>query len=135
MLVSGSAIGWFVLWFVGVAAVIHVALWVLLKHYDRDSRQAEAPANVIADSGAVPRGEQGPPLQPSTGHDLLPREDLAGMREAEDAVFARLGWVDQTTHAVRVPDPIVTAVAKRTGGRAATRPTTGPTAQAQREEK
>ena len=82
----------------------------------------------------MPAGDQGPPLQPSTGHDFLPREDLAGMREAENAVFARLGWVDQTTHAVRVPDAIVAAVGKRTGG-ATTRPTTGPTAQATREEK
>jgi hypothetical protein len=134
MRMRGRAIGWFVLWFVGVAAVIHVALWVLLKHYDRDFRRADEPANVIADSGAVPPGEQGPPLQPSTGHDVLPREDLAGMREAEDAVFAHLGWVDQKTHAVRVPDAVVSAVARRAGG-ASTRPATAPAAQAQREEK
>jgi hypothetical protein len=134
MRMRGRGLVWFVVWFVAVAAVIHVALWILVKQYDRDFRQADQPVNVIADTGAVPHGEQGPPLQPSTGHDALPREDLAGMRQSEDEVFGRLGWVDQATHAVRVPDAIVSAVAKRTGA-ASTRPTTGPATQNKREEK
>jgi len=134
MLVRGRGLAWFVVWFVVVIAVINVAVWFLLKRYDRDFRQAEQPASLIADGRAVPRGEQGPPLQPSTGHDVLPREDLADLRGAEDEVFARLGWEDPTTHAIRVPDAIVSAVARRPGG-ASTRPSTGPTAPAQREGK
>jgi hypothetical protein len=130
MLMSGRAVGWFVVWFVVIGALINFGLWILLKHYDRDYRQDDRPANVIADSGAVPRGEQGPPLQPSTGHDALPREDLAAMRQSEDEIFARLGWVDQSTHTVRVPDAVVSAVAHRAGA-ATTRPAT----QAKREDK
>jgi hypothetical protein len=133
MLLRGRAIGWFVFWFVAVAVVIHAGLWLLVKQYDRDSRQAERPTSIIADGGAVPPGEQGPPLQPSTPHDALPREDLAAMHQAEDEVFAHLGWVDQTTHTIRVPDAVVSAVAKRTGG-ASTRPTTAQTARAERED-
>ena len=126
MLLSGRGIGWFVFWFVAVAVVIHVGLWLLIKQYDRDFRQAEQPTSVIADGPAVPPGEQGPPLQPSTPHDALPREDLAAMHQAEDEVFARLGWVDQATHTVRVPDAVVSAVAHRPGS-ATTRPGTRPT--------
>jgi len=125
MLLSGRAVAWFVVWFVVVGALIHFGLWILVKHYDRDFRKAERPTSVIVDSGAVPHGEQGPPLQPSTPHDALPREDLAAMHQAEDEVFARLGWVDQATHTVRAPDAVVSAVAHRAGAattRAATRP-------------
>jgi hypothetical protein len=117
---------WFVVVLVVSGAVTSLALWVLLKRFDREFRQAERPASVVVDAGGVPRGEQGPPLQPSTGHDALPREDLAAMRQQEDEVFARLGWVDGTTHEVRVPEAVVTAVAKRSGGaaKAATAPAT-----------
>jgi hypothetical protein len=138
MLVRGRGLAWFVAWFLAMAAVIHVALWVLLKRYDHEARQADRPANVIVDAGSVPRGEQGPPLQPSTGHDVLPREDLAAMRQAEDETFARLGWVDPATHTVRVPDAIVVSVARRVGAAATqpvTRPMTAPTTPQRREEK
>ena len=119
MLLSGRGIAWFVVILVVSGAVTSLALWVLLKRFDRDFRLAERPSSVVsADAGGVPRGEQGAPLQPSTGHDALPREDLAAMRQAEDEVFARLGWVDGTTRAVRVPEAVVAAVARRSGGAA-----------------
>src|SRR5689334_21217445 len=77
MILRGRGVLCFVVGLVVTAAVIHVVLWVLLKRFDRDFRQAERPTSVVAaDAGAVSRGEQGPPLQPSSGHDALPREDL-----------------------------------------------------------
>jgi len=122
MILRARGVAWFVVGLVVSLAVISLGLWVLLKRFDRDFRQGERPTSVVAaDAGGVPRGEQGPPLQPSSGHDALPREDLAGMRQAEDEVFARMGWVDGTTHAVRVPEAVVAAVARRAGG-AGTRP-------------
>jgi len=134
MLLSGRGVAWFVVVLVVSGAITSLALWVLLKRFDRGFRAEERPSSVVAaEAGGVARGEQAPPLQPSTGHDALPREDLAAMRQAEDEVFARLGWVDGTTHAVRVPEAVVTAVAKRGGG-ATTRPA-GPATRSVREAK
>lgn len=134
MLLSGRGVAWAVVVLVVSGVVTSLALWVLLKRFDRNFRQAERPSSVVsADAGGMPRGEQGPPLQPSTGHDALPREDLAAMRQAEDEVFARLGWVDGTTHAVRVPPAVVSAVAKRGGG--AVMPATVPVTRSAREAK
>jgi hypothetical protein len=125
MRLSARAMLWFLVWLVVAAAVIHLLLWFVMKRIANDVRPAvDRPANLVEPPAAEVAAA--PPLQPSTGHDVLPREDLARMREAEDAVFERLGWtVDRRTGLAKVPASVVQAVAHRTAA-ADTRPSTMP---------
>lgn len=122
---SARAMSWFLAWFVIAAAVIHVLLWFVMKQMGNHVRPSvDRPASLVEPSSAVVSGA--PPLQPSTGHDLLPREDLARMHQAENAVFEHLGWtVDRRTGLAKVPASVVRAVARR-GAAAATHPSTAP---------
>jgi hypothetical protein len=126
MRLSARAMLWFLVWFVIAAAVIHLLLWFVMKQMASDVRPAvDRPANLVEPSAAEVAAA--PPLQPSTGHDVLPREDLARMREGEDVVFERLGWtVDRRTGLAKVPASVVQAVARRTAAAADTRPSTMP---------
>jgi hypothetical protein len=104
-------------WFVGAvvclvlfAAAMHVGLWYLTKA-DSRPRLADRPASSVAEYRPT---MSAPPLQSAAGHDRLPRQDLAAMRQAEDRIFADLGWkVDGQTHRATPPDALVRRVADR----------------------
>src|SRR5436305_15231288 len=69
------------------------------------------------------------PLQPSAGHDTLPREDLKLMRQQEDQVFEQLGWnVDPVTGIPAIPPAVIAAINKPASMAATTRPATTPVA-------
>jgi hypothetical protein len=114
MRLSGRSMFWFLFWFTLTIAVICALVWFVMKRMGSDVRaEVDRPQNVLEPSAVVVLGA--PPLQPSTGHDVLPREDLARLREQEDQVFAHLGWtVDERTGSIRVPPSVIQAVAHRT---------------------
>jgi hypothetical protein len=128
MRLSGRSLFWFLAWFVIAMVLICALVWFVMKWMGSDVRpEVDRPQNVIEPSAVEVVGA--PPLQPSTGHDVLPREDLARLREDEDQVFAHLGWtVDERTGLATVPESVIQAVARRAATRPASRPTTVPTA-------
>lgn len=113
-------------YFVLMAVVLHVFLWAVMTHYIMRDRAVDYPASIVSDEGAPPP----PRLQPVVQHDDLPYQDLVRLRVEEDQVFARLGWlVNAQTHELRVPQDIVSRVAREARARAAgpaTRPTASP---------
>lgn len=107
-----------------LAAAVLSGMWLL---WTRETDRAERADQSL--SAARPTLQfAAPPLQPSPGHDVLPREDLAEMRAREDSVFSALGW-KTTDGAVAVPEEIVRQVQSRQAPNAAptrARPTTMP---------
>ena len=124
MRLSGRSMVWFLFCFALALAAICAMVWFAMKWMGSDVRaDVDRPQNVIEPAAVEVVGV--PPLQPSTGHDVLPREDLARMREQENQIFAHLGWpVDERTGSITVPPSVVQAVARRTPPR---RPTSAPT--------
>ena len=102
-----------------VASLLSVR--AILSFLTHRPRAVDAPRSVV---DRVAPTRDGPPLQPSLGHDTSPTRDLVTMRANEDRVFGALGWtVADDTGLPRVPASIVAEVAAR---RAATRPSTRP---------
>src|SRR5690349_14437980 len=74
MRLSSRSMRWFLLWFTLTLALICALIWFVMKWMSSDVRpEVDRPQNVIEPSAVVVLGA--PPLQPSTGHDTLPRED------------------------------------------------------------
>jgi hypothetical protein len=89
----------------GLALVIHVALWVQMTAL-WTARQAEVPPPLPV-AGALPEAPPEPRLQ------AAPRADLAAMRAAEDRLLGSYGWVDRRAGVVRIPvDRAMTLVAE-----------------------
>jgi hypothetical protein len=108
----------FVIAFIAFAIVAHVGIWLLLKRYANESRAVDQARSVARPDTGPPAGA--PPLQPTPGHDFVPWQDVAAMHEAEDRVFASIGWPVENGRA-RIPDAVVRAIAAR----ATSRPTSG----------
>jgi hypothetical protein len=107
---------WSVVGFIGFAGVAHIGIWYVMKHYMNDPRAVDRARSVARPDPGPPAGA--PPLQPSPRHDVVPWQDVADMRAAEDRVFGEMGWRVENERAV-IPDSVVRAVAAR----ASTRPT------------
>jgi hypothetical protein len=108
--VSVRGLLWFVVIFLLTAAVLHTALWFLLKHYVSVPRVVDAPRSSVP---SVTRFIE-PNLQPSPNHNALPREDLAQLRWDEAKRFEQLGWnVESDTHSAHIPDSIVAQLVLR----------------------
>jgi hypothetical protein len=101
-----------VIGFVLCALVMHVSLWFVLRAFENNPRPVDQPRSVVRATESAP--EYAPPLQPSPVHDRLPEQDLALMRQREDAVFADLGWtLDPLTHRRVPPAALIARIAQR----------------------
>jgi hypothetical protein len=111
-------------YFVVMAVVLHIFLWALMTHYISRDRAVDYPASVVEDDAGPP-----PPwLQPSVQHDAYPYEDAQRLHAEDDQMFAHLGWlVNANTHELKIPEAIVSRVAREAQARAAG-PATLPTA-------
>jgi hypothetical protein len=122
--VSRRALTILLFWFILMAGVLHIFLWVVMKHYITEERGADRPVSLVKDESGPPP----PRLQPSVQHDDLPAQDMQNLLAEEDRMFSRLGWqVNFDTHAVTIPETVVTRVARDAQARAAG-PATLPTA-------
>jgi hypothetical protein len=105
---------WFIAVFIPFVIATHVLIWLIYSHYYKTA--------VVHDDATTALPQQpiplnAPPLQPSPGHDVRPKEDLAAMRAREQAEFARRGWIDG-----RIPDSIVEQVSQMSAKQPTTRP-------------
>jgi hypothetical protein len=98
----------FVVIFVVAAVVIHLIIYGIFAGFRSAVGQPREITGVTADH--IPPPE--PRLQPSVEHNQLPSLDLARMQENERAEFARRGWVDEKTGAIRVPDNVAGRIAR-----------------------
>ena len=110
--VSIRGIGWFAIWFVVSAIVIHTAIWIVYRGLQNHDLSQD-----VADSALAK--ERTPPPEPrlqrtKDAHERLPAEDLDVMLRHEDEEFAKRGWtVDDQTHQVKISPETIRQV---TGG-------------------
>ena len=79
-----------------VAAIVHVAMWLLFRFFDvREARQ-----NTIAYPLAVQQEQR---LPPEPRLQTNPRQDLQDLRAAEHDILTTYGWVDKNAGTVRIP--------------------------------
>jgi hypothetical protein len=109
----------FVICFIVSAVIIHAVVWWLYRGSMQQEQTEDRPASALVSQRPAPAG---PPLQPSPNHQALARKDLAAMRAAENAEFARRGWLDESTAEVRVPDDIAQKAAAMIAQEATTQP-------------
>jgi hypothetical protein len=107
---------WSLVGFIGFAVVAHVGIWYVMKHDTDQPRYVDRRRSVARPDPGPPAGA--PPLQPTPRHDVVPWQDVAELRAAEDRVFGEMGWRVENGRAV-IPDSIVRAVAARTATRPA----------------
>jgi|SRR5204862_2182677 len=79
-----------------VAAIVHLAIWVLFGYFS--AREAIRGAREYPLAAA----EQNR-LPPEPRLQTAPREDLRDLRAQEDQVLASYGWVDKNAGVVRIP--------------------------------
>jgi hypothetical protein len=98
--VSVRGIAHFAIWFVIVAAVVHVLVWVIFKTILHYHEEQYAPVSALFPQEGKQPHPPDPQLQPTqVSHELVPWEDTQLMREREDAEFQRRGWsVDTVMH-------------------------------------
>lgn len=104
------------------AAVIHVAMWYLLKAYESAINYNVRPESALVDPGMMggrdktARLPPAPPprIQPSPPDDpfRVPQADLQQMFREEDVVFKQMGWeVEEPTHVqVAIPPSVISSV-------------------------
>ncbi len=90
---------WFVVIFVSVLAVIHVAVWYTFKSVAAIERGDSAEVSPVA---GAPEW-RGAGLQPSLSHNALPWEDLRALRRADRARLEGYGWVDRKAGVGHIP--------------------------------
>src|SRR3954453_17890065 len=84
----------FVVCFIASAVVIHIVVWRLYRGSMQQEQSNDAPRSALISQRPPPAG---PALQPSPAHEALPQQDLAALRAAENAEFAKRGWLDEST--------------------------------------
>jgi hypothetical protein len=110
--ISLRGVIWFVVIFIACAIVIHIGLWVMYRAFlARDAQMDVKNSALIADRAIAPE----PRLQPSVGHDALPKQDLMNLRAHEDAEFEKRGWTRGPDGNLQIPDAIVTKVVQLSG--------------------
>jgi hypothetical protein len=113
------AMVWSVIGFIAFAILAHAGIWFLLKHDVGKPRFVERPRSVVHPDAGPP--SDAPAIQPMPQHDVVPWQDAADMRAAEDRVFTQLGWSLDEHGRARIPDSVVSAVAARSSTRPSTR--------------
>lgn len=114
-----------------VTLVVHLLIWGLLRGFDKMDDRRDVPLTPIEASSPQPQEFPGPNLQ------TTPEQDLRVMREEEDRLLYKAGWVNRQQGTVRVPvDVAIDVIARRgvdpgvVGGTAAGAPQTPPQAPA-----
>lgn len=106
--VNVRGIAWSVVALVAVALVVHLLIWWLLRGFDKLDDRRDAPLTPIEAASPQPEDFPLPRLQ------TLPEADLRLMREEEDRLLGRAGWVNRQQGAVRVPlDVAIDVIAAR----------------------
>jgi hypothetical protein len=77
-----------------LAAVIHLAVWVLFRAYEAREIRNNPPQPLAVDASRIPPA---PTLQEA------PRVELQELRARESAVLNSYGWVDRDAGIVRIP--------------------------------
>jgi hypothetical protein len=86
---------------VAITVIVHVALWVAMRSFERDERRADPPPSPVADARPAPPE---PRLQPTIeAHPTLPFEDVIAMRRSDREVLESYGWVDRQRGIARIP--------------------------------
>jgi len=78
-----------------VAAVIHVAIWLLFMYFT--NREA------VSTPRQYPLAAEQSQLPPEPRLQVTPREDLRILRAAEDQALRSYGWVDRNAGLVHIP--------------------------------
>jgi hypothetical protein len=78
-----------------VAAIIHVAIWLLFMYFT--NREA------VSTPRQYPLASQQSQLPPEPRLQVTPREDLQTLRAAEERVLRGYGWVDRNEGVVHIP--------------------------------
>ena len=92
--IGGIAV--FVVVLIVVAVLIHGAVWVLYRQFEKTASRPAMVEFPLA-AGALRRLPPGPRLQ------VDPRDDLLNMRRNEEEVLQSYGWIDRNTGTVRIP--------------------------------
>lgn len=95
--VNVRGIAWSVGGLVAVAIVVHLLIWWLLRGFDKLDDRRDTPLTPIEASSPQPQDFPQPRLQ------TLPEADLRELREEEDRLLGRAGWVNRQQGTVRVP--------------------------------
>lgn len=91
-----------------VAVVVHLLIWWLLRGFDRMDDRRDVRLTPIETANPQPEDFPLPRLQ------TTPEQDLRLIREEEDRLIGRAGWVDQQQGTMRVPlDVAIDVIAAR----------------------
>jgi hypothetical protein len=91
-----------------VALVVHFLIWGLLRGFDKMDDRRDVPLTPIESSSPQPQDFPLPRLQ------TTPEQDLRVIREEEDRLLGRAGWVNPQSGVIRVPvDVAIDVIARR----------------------
>lgn len=91
-----------------VAVVVHLLIWWLLRGFDRMDDRRDVRLTPIETANPQPEDFPLPRLQ------TTPEQDLRLIREEEDRLIGRAGWVNQQQGTMRVPlDVAIDVIAAR----------------------
>jgi hypothetical protein len=114
--ISIRALVLFIVLFAAGMVTLQAMLAWMMHHIEAREDRMDVPRSILT----VDQQPPPPNLQPSIGHDSMDYQDLERYRQAEDQMFAKLGWeVDLATHRVSIPAEIVRKVAEEEQARAA----------------
>ena len=80
-----------------VGLVVHLLIWGLLSGFEKMDDRRDVPLSPIEAASPQPEDFPMPRLQ------TTPEQDLRLIREEEDRLIGRAGWVDQQQGTMRVP--------------------------------
>jgi hypothetical protein len=120
-IVSIKGLAIFAVCLIVFAAVLHTAIWYLLKAYVHADELADRPKSALTDPdmtgrSGVPIATLPPPpaprLQPEPTNDRVPAADLQLMFRHEDTIFRQMGWqIDEQSHVqTEIPDAVLSRV-------------------------
>jgi hypothetical protein len=99
---------WMGLGLVGIALAVHLLIWGLLRGFDKLDDRRDVPLTPIEASSPQPAEFPGPNLQ------INDEQDMRVMREEEDRLLGKAGWVDRQGGVMRVPmDVAIDVIARR----------------------
>jgi hypothetical protein len=91
-----------------IAVVVHLLIWWLLRGFDKLDDRRDVRLTPIEAASPQPQDFPLPRLQ------TTPEQDLRVMREEEDRLLGRAGWVNRQGGVVRVPvDVAIDVIARR----------------------
>lgn len=106
--INVKGIAWATIVLVAIALVVHLLIWWLLRGFDKLDDRRDAPLTPIEAAAPQPEDFPQPRLQ------TLPEADLQEMREEEDRLLGRAGWVSRQQGTLRVPlDVAIDVIAAR----------------------